>query len=233
MLKNNQSNKPNNPLIELIITIIIPTVIMMKLSSKELLGPINALIVALAFPFLYLLVKLLQEKKINFVALFGIISILLTGGIGILKLNTFWVPIKEAIIPLMIGIVVVFTRNTKYGLGRLMSRHILNQELLKTCLDDHNKQNQLNTILEKGTLIIASSFLLSCILNFILAKHIVISPSGTEAFTQELGKLTALSFPVISIPCMIVSGIALFYILNNLKKLLGVTLEQLMKSQST
>ena len=39
-----------NPLIELLITLVIPSLILMKLSGPENLGTVNALLLALAFP---------------------------------------------------------------------------------------------------------------------------------------------------------------------------------------
>ena len=42
--------KKNNQLIELIINIVIPSLILMKLSAEQYLGTVNALLLALAFP---------------------------------------------------------------------------------------------------------------------------------------------------------------------------------------
>ncbi len=37
----------------------------------------------------------------------GIVSVLLTGGIGVLELDTQWLAVKEALIPGIIGVVVL------------------------------------------------------------------------------------------------------------------------------
>lgn len=42
--------KPANPLIELAVTLIVPSLILMKLSDPQDLGAVNALLLALAFP---------------------------------------------------------------------------------------------------------------------------------------------------------------------------------------
>ena len=226
-----QKQHPTQSLFELAVTIVIPTWIMIKMSSADKLGAINSLIVALLFPFLYGLFKLIQEKKVNFIAVIGIISICLTGGIGVLKINTFWVPIKEAAIPLMIGVAVVVTKKSKFSLGRLLANGLLNQEIVDQKTSVPKIKQSYNRILENGTLIIASSFLLSTVLNFVLAKLIVTSPSGSEAFTQEIGKLTALSFPVISIPCMIVTVLAFMYMIKKITTLFDLKFDELIKKQ--
>ena len=54
------------------------------------------------------------------------------------------------------------------------------------------------------------------------------SPPGTAAFNEELGKMTALSYPVIVIPSMIIFALALFYLLRRLSKLTGLSFEEMM-----
>jgi uncharacterized protein involved in type VI secretion and phage assembly len=78
---------------------------------------------------------------------------------------------------------------------------------------------------------VASSFFLSGILNYLLARWIVVSPAGTSEFAAELGKMTALSYPVIVIPSMIVLIASLWYLLHSLKKLTGLDTEQLLASK--
>ena len=63
----------------------------------------------------------------------------------------------------------------------------------------------------------ASSFFLSSALNYILAKMILVSEPGTTAYTEELGRMTALSYPVIVIPSMILLIAALVFIRSNQK----------------
>ena len=43
-------------------------------------------------------------------------------------------------------------------------------------------------------------FFLSSLLNYLLAVIILTAEPGTVAFNEQLGKMTALSFPVIALP---------------------------------
>ena len=76
------------------------------------------------------------------------------------------------------------------------------------------------------------SFFLSSTLNYILAKMIVMSPSGTEAFNIEVGKMNAISFPVIAVPSMIIMVLSLMYIFRSIRLLTGLTFEEVMHDTS-
>jgi len=77
---------------------------------------------------------------------------------------------------------------------------------------------------------LAASFFLSAILNYLLAKFIVTSPSGTAEFNDQLGSMNLWSYPVIVLPCMVVMIYAMFYIFRNITKLTGLTLEDVVRS---
>jgi hypothetical protein len=78
------------------------------------------------------------------------------------------------------------------------------------------------------TYIVAGSFLLSSVLNFILAFLIIKSPSGTQEFNAEIGTMTALSYPVIVLPTMVIFIFAMFKFFKVLKSLTGLELEDVM-----
>jgi len=69
-----QPHKPQ-PMVDLLISILIPSFILMKMSDAEQLGASGALIVALAFPPGWGLFELLKYKKFKFIALLGLISV--------------------------------------------------------------------------------------------------------------------------------------------------------------
>jgi hypothetical protein len=71
----------------------------------------------------------------------------------------------------------------------------------------------------------AGSFLVSAALNFFLAKWIVVSAPGTEAFNAELGKMTALSFPVIALPITLMMALVLYGIISKTEQLTDLNME--------
>ena len=82
MSTQTQAKRPNNTFLELIFNIIVPSIILMKLSGDEYLGSVYALVVALFFPIGYGLFDFIKNKSMNFISLLGFLSTLLTGGIG-------------------------------------------------------------------------------------------------------------------------------------------------------
>jgi len=79
----------------LLFNIAIPVVIMTYGSAEEYLGPAWSVVIALSFPLTYGIVELRKTKKVNLFSVLGIVSVLLTGGISLLKLPAEYMAIKE------------------------------------------------------------------------------------------------------------------------------------------
>ena len=96
-----QQRKSNNSkvFIDLVICILIPTLILKKLSGAENLGPTLAFALAISLPLAMAIYEMVTERKVGLVSAIGFISILLTGGIGLLKLPKEYIAYKEALIP--------------------------------------------------------------------------------------------------------------------------------------
>ena len=209
--------------------IIIPTLILTKLSSEDYLGPVYSIVVALSFPIGYGIRDYLQTRKTNFFSALGVFSVVMTGGMSLLQLDPQYIAIKEAAIPALFGIATLISTRTKYPLVRtfLYNDQILQVDKVKTALEAHNAQADFDSKLNHTSLMVAGSFFLSSALNYILAKMVLVSEPGTVAFTEELGKMTALSFPVIALPSTIVLMAALFYLLHHIQKMTDLELEDI------
>lgn len=204
-----------NPLIELLITLIIPSIILMKLSSpEEDLGVLNALLLALAFPLAWGARDLLTRRKLNLFAALGLVSILLTGGIGLLQLDTQWLAIKEAAVPGLIGLAVVVSAYTRKPLVRvlLFSPALMNVERIQQNLGQRGTGDVFEARLKAATWMLGASFFFSAAMNYLLATWIVVSPAGTPAFNEELGRLTLFSYPMIALPSMLIMMAALYFL---------------------
>ncbi len=210
---------------------IIPALILMKGGQWFNLQPSIALIIALFFPLSYGLSDLIFRHKYNFLSILGFISILLTGGIGLLKLDKDWIAIKEAAVPSIIGLAILISLKTPYPLVRTLiyNENIINIATVEWEIKVRNNLLSFNRLLNNITVLLALSFLLSAILNFALAKILINSESGTEAFNEEIGRMTLLSYPIIVVPCTVISFIAFWKILSGLKKLSGLSLEEILR----
>lgn len=226
----NDAAKPN-PLIELSITLIIPSMILMKLSAPEDLGTVNALLLALTFPLLWGARSLFRERKVNLLAVLGLVSILLTGGIGVLQLDTYWLAVKEAAIPGLIGLVVFISAFTSKPLVRLLlfNPTLMNVELIQEKLHQRGNTVPFEARLKVATWMLGGSFLFSSAMNYFLATWIVVSPTGTPAFNEELGRMNLLSYPVIALPSMLIMIAVFYYLSRTINELAGLKLTEAMK----
>lgn len=219
--------KRENFLANMLLNIVIPVVILSKLSGDQYLGTRWAIVVALAFPLGYGLRDFFLTRKINVFSALGFISILLTGGISLLELDPQYIAIKEAAIPGLIGLMTLFSIKTRYPVVKtfLYNDKVMKIDKIAQALKDNHAEIRFEKVLQNASYLVAASFFLSSILNYILAKVILVSPPGTEAFNAELGKMTAWSYPIIALPATLVMFGALYYLFHNIRLLTHLDFE--------
>ncbi len=218
------------PLIDLLLSIVIPSIILMKFSEADELGASGALIVALAFPVGLGLYELIRFRNTNYIAVLGLISVLLTGSIGLLQLDAQWLAVKEAAIPALLGVAVLVSARLGYPVIRLLlyNPKLLDIERISTILQARGQEELFESRLLKATYLLGATFFFSAVMNYLLASWIVVSPAGSAAFNEELGQLTLISYPVIAIPSMLMM-LGIFYMLwRKLHGLTGLALEEIM-----
>jgi hypothetical protein len=220
-------HKPR-PFVDLLVSIIIPSVILMKFSGDEHLGSVNALLLGLAFPLGWGLFELIRYQKKNFIAVLGMVSVGLTGGIGLLEIDAQWLAVKEAAVPAIIGLAVLISTKTKYPLIRtlLYNPKVLDVDKIYEVLKRNNHEKEFDKRLLNATYFFSLTFLFSSIMNYVLARWIVTSPSGTQAFNEELGRMTLLSYPMIAIPSTVMMMFIFYYLWRTIRRLTGFTLEE-------
>lgn len=227
-MSNTTAKKPN-PLFEILFNVFIPSFILMKFSGDEHLGTAMALVVALLFPIIYGGMDLVRNKKFNFIPALGFISVLLTGGIGLLELDTRWLALKEALIPGLIGLAVLGSTFTRYPLMQklVLNDTVLNLALINQRLKENGKTDAFERCLMSSNYLFASTFAFSSAMNYFLATWIVTSPSGTAAFNEELGKMTLYSYPMIAIPSMLMMFGIFYYIWRQVRAMTSLETEQI------
>ena len=223
----NQTKK-SNPLFELLINIVIPSVILMKFSGEQDLGVVVVLLVALAFPFVWGAVELVGRRKLNWFSVLGLVSILLTGGIGLLQLDTQWLAVKEAAIPGLIGLAVLLSARTRFPLVKtlLFSPALIDVARVQQQLQARVTSRDFEARLLRANHLLGGTFFFSAAMNYLLATWIVTSPAGSEAFNAELGRLTLLSYPMIALPSMLMMMAVLYYLARSMRDLAGLKLAE-------
>lgn len=226
------TKRPNNTLLELIFNIVIPSIILMKLSGSENLGSVNALVLALLFPLSYGLYDFIKNKSMNFISLLGFLSTLLTGGIGLFELDVEWLAIKEAAIPSVIGLVVLISGFWgKPLIAKILLNPVLfNLDLIYQTLSNQDKTDLFKAKIQRANHLLSITFVFSATMNYLLAKWIVVSPAGTTQFNEQLGEMTMLSYPVIAIPSMIMLCAIMFYVVKSIMKLTELQFDQILNA---
>lgn len=207
--------------------ILIPVIVLSRFSGEDSLGPSWSIVVALAFPIAYGLWDLKESGKVNAFSVIGVVSVFLTGGISLLELDPKYIAIKEAAVPGAIGLAVLGSQFTKYPLVRvlILNAQLIRVDALHSALSAAGNTALFNRRLSQASLIVASSFFLSSVLNYILARVILTADPGTTEFSAQLGRMTALSYPVIAIPSMIVLLVAIWFVFSQIHRLTGQKLE--------
>lgn len=228
-----ESKVHDHPLLDLAVNIVAPTVILSKFSNPERLGPVNALLLSLAFPVAFILYKFVKERRASFFGIVGFVSVLLTGGLGLLKMEGFWFAVKEASVPTVFAAVVVLSLRTRTPLIRtfLYNDKIIDLQKVDDAIAMRDGHSGLDRLLARSTFYLAGSFLLSAVLNFALAMYLLKSPTGTPEFNDELAKMNAMSFPVITLPSVVTMMVTFRFFLKGLESLTGLRSEEIFKTK--
>jgi hypothetical protein len=153
------------------------------------LEPRTALFLALAFPLGYGLVDFYRRRNFNVLSALGFSSTLATGGLSLLKLDPFWFAVKEASVPMLIFLAVLLTRHSKSSILRAMmlNEEVVNVPRLNEALQSPGKQAEFERLLDRTNWLIAGSFILSAVLNFVLARMIITTTADDPEFNASSG----------------------------------------------
>ena len=195
------------------------------------------LALAVFFPVAYGIYDFRNRKKWNFMSILGAISALLTGGIGLMPGGTVHMfAIKEAALPGILAILTLFTLKTKKPLVKifLYNPDFFQVDKIEKLLEDQGTQKSFNKLLVICTWLLAGTFVFSTAVNYFLARIIVVTEPFTDknAFNDEIGTMMTWSFPVISLPCMIATGYALWLLVRGIKRMTGLNFEEAMNQSS-
>jgi hypothetical protein len=225
-------SKPENLWLNLICNVAIPTAILTWGSGEKTLGPKWGLLVALAFPVGYGIADFVKRRRFNFISIVGFASVLVSGGFGLMKLDGFWFAVKDAAIPGLIGLAVLASMRAKEPLVHemLYNPQVIDVEKVDAALNARSVQGDFQRLMDSASYLLTLSFLVSAVLNYSLARYLLKSPPGTEAFNGELGKMHLWSWPIIVLPSMAMMMYALWRLLGGLQKITGLTLDEILKA---
>lgn len=252
------SQKPkDNPLANILINVIIPVLVLSYLSKdpviqeklgKEVrpwhIGPVYAMIIALALPFGYGIWSFIKTRKFNLFSAIGLVSVLLTGGLtlylwnkdGTVKENAgLLFGLKEGSIPLMLGVAVLASARTATPLLNvfLYNDSIFDIPKIRKTVADRGQDASYLLLLRNATRLFALSFFVSSVMNVALALWFFrgfnhLAADALETYNAIIGRLTFWGFVVIGLPILIFLFFTLKFLLKGLRDLTGMTDDDLM-----
>ncbi len=225
--------KPENLFVNLICNVALPAIIMAQLSKENRLGPAWGLVVALAFPLSYGVYDFVARKKTNLFSVLGFVGVLLSGVLGLLKLDGRWFAVKDAAIPALIGTLLLLSMRTREPLVKTLffNDAVMDVARVEAALRAKKAEAGFAALLRRCTVLVALAFFASGALAYFLARWLLKSPGGTPEFNAELAKMHWLSWPVIVLPSMAMLMVALWRMLHGLTQLTGLTTDDVFHSE--
>ena len=226
-----KSNYRENLFVSLAANIAIPALILSKGADwVPQISPVARLVIALAFPCAYFVYDYVRTRKTNFISILGFAGTLLTGGVGLFRLAPIWVAVKEAAIPALIAIALLISRKTVRKF--LFNERVFDVSAIESAVSERGTFDVFDLALRRSSWLLFLSFALSAVLNFALARWIVVSDpaENLDAFNAEIGKMLALSWPVIVAPCIVFAGAALFVLVRGITTASAIPLEKLLRA---
>lgn len=237
-----------HPLANILINVLVPVMALSFLSKEGSrpwhLGPAVAMAVGLALPLGYGIWFFAKTRRANFFSLLGLVSVLLTGGLtlylwnrdGTVKPNAaVWFGLKEASIPLVLGLAVLGSHWSSTPLLRLFlySDNLFDIPKVERRVADLGAAAAYRRILWQATVLFAGSFFVSTVLNFLLAQWFLgginhAASDAREQYNVQVAKLTGWGFVVIALPMLVFLGFTLYRLLAGLRRVTGLSNEEIL-----
>lgn len=220
--------KQPNPLHDLILTILLPSLALEWLSKAEWMGPnaaVWALVIASLIPLGYGIYCWVNKTGLNFFSIFGLIAIILTGGLGLLKLDTVWFAVKEASVPVVLGLCFPLSFLWRKPLieALLMQPQLLNASLIRRSVAQEPQASAFQQLLWRSSLAMGGMMLLSACMNFALAYWLLEGKvPQTPEHNSALSKLNWGGMLVIGIPMMGAMLLVLMQFFKGLERITGL-----------
>lgn len=215
--------------LELGVTVAAPTAVLVFLADDAWLGPFWSLVLALAFPLGHIGFTAIKARKVSPIAVLVAGSVLLTGGIGLLEIDVRWFAWKEAAVPAAMGLATLASWRTPWPAIPTLLAPLLDQDKVDAALEARGEALAHRAALRRATGWLAAAFLVTAGLTFAFARFMVHSPTGTEAFAEELGRYTGWSLLAVGVPSMAMMLVVLNGVLGGLLDRTGLEVDDLLR----
>lgn len=230
------SQRQPHPLLDLLLTVVLPSAALEYLSTPDRLGPFWALVVASLLPLGLGVYCWVTKSGLNLFSVLGLVAVIVTGGLGLLKLPAFWFGIKEIAVPVLIAI--AFPLSHRWGKpiisAMLFAPHLINERALRGALDTPEKQASFEKQLFQASLGLGLSMLGSAAINFALAMYLIGNKEpGSEAYVKAIGTLNWGGTIIIGVPLLVAMMVVMVRFMRGIQRLTGLEKEDLLNAGQT
>lgn len=228
--------KKENFIVNLVCNVVVPGILLNKGGDwlPKAVPPSAILVAALMFPISYFLFDYGRRRVANPISIFGFVGTLVSGAIGLMKIDPFWFAVKEAAFPAVIGVVMYVTQAIKRPLVKafVWNDTVLNTERIQEAVAGRNAQPQIDTLFSRATHLLAPAFLLSAIAHYLLARHMVTAhpENAAQQFNEQLGKFNLIAWPAIILPSFAYLVWLMLRFLKRVREVAGITEEELYRA---
>lgn len=246
-----------HPLANILINVLIPVLVLSYLSKdpelqeklgKEArvwhIGPLKAIIVAVALPLGYGIWHFIKTRKANFFSGLGLFSVALTGGLTLYLWNPdgtvkehagLLFGLKEAAIPLALGTAVFFSRRSATPMLNvfLYNDSLFDIPKIEKRVEENERKPGYDKLLDQANAMFAGSFFLSSALNLVMALWFFrgfdrSAADALEVYNGIIGKLTGWGFAIIGIPLLAIMFFILKRLMSGLSDLTGLKEDEIL-----
>jgi len=178
-----------------VINIALPIAILFLLSDDDRLGPLPALLLAVTIPAVYGTWQLLRTRKVNAMSVMGIVSVLLTGVIGVFQLDSGLFAVKEALVPVGFAALLLISNRSDFPLVKLLFDVVQRKEHVERAVHAVHGETAYRRHIERSGAIWAGIMALSGVMKFTLASILVTADAGTKAFNTQLATYEVVQIP--------------------------------------
>jgi hypothetical protein len=219
-----------------LLTLVLPSLALDRLSEPGSVGPFWALVISLLFPIGFGIWCLWKKTGWNIFSILGFVTILLSGSLGLLKLDAFWFAVKESAMPLALGI--AFPLSHRFGKPLIkalfMQSHVMNVKTLEASLAIEDRRSRFNAALFRASCGMCIGMIGSAVANFPLAMWLLGGKEpGSEAFVKGIAKLYWVNLVVIGVPMMGAMVVVFLWFLREIRRITHLERDDLLNPGRT
>lgn len=227
--------KQENALLNILLNVLLPVTVLSMCSKTGdrpwHIGPQWALVIAVLLPVGYFIWDYKERRKVNAFSIIGFVSVLFTGGLGLLNLSAQAFGIKEASVPLILAFVIWWTGRGEKPLVRtlLLNPDVVDVAKVDNAIAAHNVRPDFDRLIRTSTWLLVATMLMSAALNYFLAIYFISGkePGSTE-YTEAIGKQTGWGWVVIGVPSMAMMIFAMMRLFKGVKRLTGLETDEIL-----